>query len=64
MKSIFKSKTFWINLLMAAAVIVPELASIEALKIPIEAAASIVGIVNVILRYLTKEGVHVIPPKE
>lgn len=59
MKSIFKSKTFWINLLMAAAVIVPELANIEALKIPPATTASIVSVVNIVLRLITKEAVEV-----
>jgi len=59
MKSIFKSKTFWINLLMAAVVIVPELANIESLQIPKEAAASVVVVVNTILRLITKEPVKV-----
>ena len=59
MKSIFKSKTFWINLLMAAAVIAPELASIEALKIPVTTSASIVSMVNIVLRLITKEAVKV-----
>lgn len=59
MKSIFRSKTFWINLLMAAVVIVPELANIESLQIPKEASASVVVVVNTILRLITKEPVKV-----
>ena len=57
MKSIFKSKTFWVNVLMAAAVIVPELLAIESLKIPADVSAVIVLTVNTVLRIVTKEEV-------
>ena len=57
MKSIFKSKTFWVNVLMAAAVIIPELLAIESLKIPADISAVIVLTVNTVLRLVTKEEV-------
>ena len=57
MKSIFKSKTFWVNVLMAAAVIIPELLAIESLKIPADVSAVIVLTVNTVLRIVTKEEV-------
>jgi len=55
MKSPLKSKTVWINILMAVVVLVPELANIEALKIPQETSVAIVGIVNILLRFVTKD---------
>ncbi len=59
MKSIFKSKTFWVNVLMAAAVIVPEFLAIESLKVPADIAAVIVLTVNTVLRLVTKEEVKI-----
>jgi len=52
-KSIFKSKTLWINVLMALAIIIPEAANLESLKIDREIAALAVLVINTILRFAT-----------
>jgi len=52
-KSIFKSKTFWINLLMAMAVILPALADIPELQFSAQAIASVMVVVNILLRLVT-----------
>ena len=56
-KSIFKSKTFWVNILMAAAVILPEVANMESFKVNPEITALVILVVNVILRAITTDGV-------
>jgi len=58
-KSILKSKTFWINLLMALALILPEFLDLEFLKVSKEISAFIIFIVNVVLRLMTTGAVGV-----
>lgn len=52
-KSIFKSKTFWINVLMMLAVVLPDLFNLEAVKVSPEISAFVILVVNVILRFMT-----------
>ncbi len=59
MKNIFKSKTFWLNLLAIVTTIVPVLpVNIQQHAVP----ALAVG--NIILRKLTKEPVSVLPQSD
>lgn len=55
-KSILKSKTFWINVLMATAALG---AGQMGVTIPEPASVVIVAISNILLRILTTEPVHV-----
>lgn len=57
-KSLFKSKTFWFNLITGL------LAVSDVLPIPVEYQALIVALGNVVLRFLTDKAVHVVTPKE
>ena len=54
-KSLFKSKTFWFNILTAAA----ELSQV--LPIPAGTLVIVASIINVALRFVTDEPVHVLP---
>lgn len=56
MKSIFKSKTFWANLLSLIAVVVQAATGKELL--PMEAQASALLVINIILRGYTNKGVY------
>lgn len=55
-KSILKSKTFWINLLMALAVIIPELVDLG-FNIPAKWSGLAIVVVNLILRLLTTQAI-------
>lgn len=57
-KSILNSKTFWINLLMAVAVILPELVDLG-FNIPAKWSGLAIVVVNLILRLLTTTPVHI-----
>jgi len=54
-KSIWVSKTFWTNLLALAAMIAQGVSGKEVM--PMEAQASILGVINIILRFITKTSV-------
>lgn len=54
-KSIFVSKTFWVNVIAMAAMVAQGLTGKE--LIPIEMQGTILGAVNVILRFITKQPV-------
>ena len=56
-KNIVKSKTFWVNVLMAAAAFLTELPGDVSFQI------AFVTAVNVALRYTTKQPVTVLPEK-
>lgn len=58
-KSFLKSKTFWINLLMMLALILPEAFDLEILKVSKEISAFIIFIVNVVLRFITTGAIGV-----
>ena len=64
MKSLFQTKTFWVNLLIAVPTLldlVGDLGIFQAMNAPVEIIALILAIVNVILRVVTKEPVTVSP---
>lgn len=66
MKNIFKSKTFYVNLITAVVSIVGFFQGQEWVAQNPEAVAilgTVVGVANVILRLLTKEAVSVLPQK-
>jgi len=54
-KSIFLSKTFWVNLIAIAAMTAQGLTGKEI--IPLELQGTILGAVNVVLRLITKQAV-------
>ena len=56
-KAIWKSKTFWFNALTAVAELT------QVLPLPAGTVTIIATIVNVGLRFVTSEPVHVLPPK-
>jgi hypothetical protein len=56
MKRFYRSKTFWTNLLAAGALIYQGVTG-EELVIPLEVQASILAVVNLVLRKVTKEPV-------
>ena len=60
-KSIFSSKTFWVNLIMAGLIILNQ--QIPTFGIDAETQAVIVGAVNILLRFLTTQSVAVLPQK-
>lgn len=62
-KSIFKSKTFWINLLMALAVIIPELIDLG-FNIPAKWSGLAIVVVNLILRLMTSQPITPITKKK
>jgi hypothetical protein len=61
-KSILNSKTFWINLLMALAVIIPELIDLG-FNIPAKWSGLAIVVVNLILRLLTTQPITPIKRK-
>jgi hypothetical protein len=63
MKSIFKSKTVWVNVLMALAIILPEAMNIESMKFAKEYIAIGVLVVNISLRFITTGSVSVLKNK-
>ncbi|KKP64361.1 MAG: hypothetical protein UR61_C0047G0003 [candidate division WS6 bacterium GW2011_GWE1_34_7] len=58
-KSILKSKTFWVNVLMAILVFLPELVNIG-FTLDAKIVALIMLIVNIILRFITNTPVSLI----
>jgi uncharacterized membrane protein len=60
-KSIFSSKTFWVNLIMAGLVMLNQ--QIPTFNLGADEQAIIVGAVNILLRFLTTQSVAVLPPK-
>lgn len=58
-KSIFKSKTLWVNLLLCLATVLPDFFNLESIKIPKDVAAFVILIVNVVLRFMTKDALTV-----
>ena len=62
-KSIFKSKTAWVNLLMAISIILPELVDLG-FHIPAKWMGLTVLVVNLILRFMTTEGVALTDQKK
>lgn len=56
-KSLLKSKTLWINLIMAGLAFVPP---VQAVVSP-ELLGAIFGLANTVLRLVTKQPVHVLP---
>jgi len=62
-KSIFSSKTFWINLLMALAVIIPELVDLG-FNIPAKWSGLAIVVVNLILRLMTTTAITPIKKKK
>lgn len=62
-KSILKSKTFWINLLMALAVIIPELVDLG-FNIPAKWSGLAIVVVNLILRLMTSQPITPITKKK
>ncbi len=56
-KSLWKSKTFWFNVLTAAAELT------QVLPIPAGTLTIVAAVINVGLRMTTSEPVHVIPPQ-
>ena len=56
-KSLFTSKTFWINALMVANQVV------GAVPMPPEYAAIVIAVVNLGLRLVTTQPVHLVSPK-
>lgn len=55
MKKLYKSKTFWVNVIAALILTVSELSGAK--FIPPETAAYVIGGANIVLRMLTKEPV-------
>lgn len=55
-KSLFKSKTFWFNIVTAT------LQLSQVLPLPVEYTALIVGVGNIALRFVTETPVHVTEP--
>lgn len=56
MKSIFASKTFWVNLIAAVAMI-GQAASGQAVVAEPETQATLLALANIVLRFVTKEAV-------
>lgn len=53
-KSLFRSKTFWFNVLTAGA------ALLDVIPLPPEYTAVAVGVINIALRFVTTQPVHVV----
>ena len=62
-KSILKSKTFWINILMAILTFIPSLVDLG-FEIPAKYVGLTMLIVNIILRFITKTPIGFINEKE
>ena len=62
-KSILNSKTFWINLLMALAVVIPELVDLG-FNIPAQWSGLAIVVVNLILRLMTTTAITPIKKKK
>jgi len=62
-KNIVKSKTFWFNILAALATIASQFGfgDFEPDKGVVAVALGVVALVNIILRYLTDQGIHILP---
>jgi len=52
---LLKTKTFWVNFLMAALVIIPRMAELTWMMLSAEMTSFIILIVNTILRWITKK---------
>lgn len=59
MKSIFKSKTIWINILMSASMILPSIANLPSLQVSPEIMGLVLVVVNTVLRLVTKDSLKV-----
>ena len=59
MKSIFKSKTIWINILMSASMILPSIANLPSLQVAPEIMGLVLVVVNTVLRLVTKDSLKV-----
>lgn len=57
-KSIFKSKTFWLNILGTAITVA------SSGVIPAKAAVPTLAVGNVILRLISQDPTHIIPPED
>ena len=57
-KSILKSKVFWANVLGIALIVAAHF-GVEPVQFSPEIAAIILGIINILLRLVTRQGVHV-----
>ena len=55
MKSVFTSKTFWVNIIAIGAMVAQGVSGRD--LVPLEIQGSILGVINVILRTITKEPV-------
>ena len=56
MKSIFNSKTFWVNVVALAAMITQGITGNEIITIEIQ--GTILAVINIVLRTITKEPVN------
>jgi hypothetical protein len=63
-KALWHSKTFWINILAALAVLIPEIAKLPALAVHSQVLAVALACVNVVLRLSTSQAVTVNPSKQ
>lgn len=59
MKSIFKSKTIWINVLMSASMILPSIANLPSLQVAPEIMGLVLVVVNTVLRLVTKDSLKI-----
>jgi len=55
-KSIFVSKTFWVNIIALVAMVVQGLTGNEVINIEVQAA--ILSAINIVLRFITKQPVE------
>lgn len=60
-KSLFASKTFWFNALTVAAELTQLVAGMNV--VPPGVMTTVAGVINIGLRAVTEQPVHVIPPK-